>query len=99
MSIQWTLVQAIAVATYKIISDLRAWIRVYGPFSGLAVGFFSKKSVWDVLVKVLGSPYPRPYPEPAFQLKKILEDESGRIGLGVGFVPIFLVAGVDRRAN
>lgn len=43
----------------------------------MTVGFCSKKSVWDVLVKVLGSPYPGP----AFQLKKILEDESGRIGV------------------
>lgn len=83
---RWTLVQAITVTIYKTASDFRAWIRLYGLFGGLAVGFGGKKSVWEVLVRVLGSPDP----PPALQLKKIVEDESGRIGVTVRTFSDFL---------
>ncbi|KAF2656451.1 hypothetical protein K491DRAFT_551019, partial [Lophiostoma macrostomum CBS 122681] len=62
---------------HKATSDLRAWIRLYGLVEGAAVATFGKKSVWTMEAKVLSEPDPGS----ALKFKKIIEDESGRIGI------------------
>jgi len=78
-STNWIVIHQIIVAISKATDDLRAWIRLYGLAGGAAVMIFGKKSVWEVETKVLGDPGAAP----ALEFKKIIEDESGRIGISV----------------
>lgn len=79
LNTNWIIVHSIIIAMYKITDDLRAWIRLYGPAGAAAVATFGKKSVWEAKVKVLADPKP----PPALKFKKVIEDESGRIGISV----------------
>ena len=75
----WTITHSLYLSMYKTVDDFRAWIKLYGTTGGAAVATFGKKSVWEGQVKVLSDPNP----PLAWEYKKLIEAESGRIGISV----------------